>query len=443
MSSSSAAWNYFTKLSSDSNKAKCQKCNDILSCKGGNTTGLLKHISGKHGIVLEPPNKKQRLGNDPTATDGPAPASAGTTGQRQQAQSTLVNFVIRETVAEEVAKLIAVDGIASLVIANSEFIRRAFLDRNVKLPKYSDKVMDLMHQYFELARNETIQALRSMKQKGGRFSLTMDEWTSCRNRRYLNVNAHTNGGEMFNLGLIRIPQKGDANTLKQLMTEKLSEFELSEENDIIGITTDAASVMKKLGRLITSDHQQCYNHGIHLAVLDVLTVRVSENDSGSDDDDIDDADDDMDLYENSDGDESSAVNLSSELIEQAPLMKTDINSALNRVRKIVRMFRRSPVKNAVLQNLVRESHGHELALLLDVPTRWNSQETMLNRFLTIYDCIKLALTELKSEQYFVDDIIPVLKDLLQALQPIKLAVEKLSSRDCDLLMSEGRATWSV
>lgn len=439
MSSTSAAWKFFTKLSNDSNKAKCQKCNEILSCKGRNTTGLLQHITRKHENILDQPNKKKKPNeSDPNATGGPPSVS-----QQRQQQSTLMNFVMRTTMAEDVAKLIAVDLVSPFTIANSEYLRRSFQIRNLNLPKYSDKVMDLMHQYFESARKETIEAVREIKQKGARFSLTMDEWTSCRNRRYLNVNVHANNGEVFNLGLIRIAMKGDANTLKQLMIQKLTEFELCEENDIIGVTTDAASVMNKLGRLITSEHHQCYNHGIHLAVLDVLTVQTPQNESGSEDeDDInDDIDVDVDLDLDANG--GIVVDFSGELIEQSPVMMTDISSALGRVRKIVRMFRRSPVKNAILQNIVRERHGREMSLLLDVSTRWNSQETMLDRFLTVYDCVKLALIELKSGQLIVDDIIPVLKDILQALQPVKLAVEKLSSRDCDLLMSEGRTTWSV
>lgn len=409
-----------------------------MSCKGGNTSGLLKHIVNKHGITLEPSTKKQKTGdqNESAAIAGPS------NEQTQPMQTTLNKFVVRQTVAEKVAKLIAVDLIPPYTIVNSEFIRNSFQILNTDLPKYPDKVMDLMHQYYEVARKETGEILRTMKQKGNRFSITMDEWTSCHNRRYLNVNVHANDGKMFNLGLIRIIMKGDADTLKELMIQKLNEFEL-RENDIIGATTDAASVMCKLGRLMRSEHQQCYNHGIHLAVLDVLTVHASQIDTESDDDDNNDVDlDSIELDEDTNECDQSALGLP-ELAEEASVIKPNISFALNQVRKIVRMFRRSPVKNAVLQKYIKEKYRHELSLLLDVSTRWNSQEIMLNRFLDVYDCIKLALVELKSEQHFIDDVIPLLKDLLQALRPVKLAVEKLSSRDCDLLMSEGKGKCNI
>jgi hypothetical protein len=41
-------------------------------------------------------------------------------------------------------------------------------------------------------------------------------------------------------------------------------------SDIAGCTSDGAAAMKKFGKLIPIYHQLCYNHGIHLAVIDVL-----------------------------------------------------------------------------------------------------------------------------------------------------------------------------
>lgn len=58
------------------------------------------------------------------------------------------------------------------------------------------------------------------------------------------------------------------------MVDKLREFDL-EISDIVAATTDGAAVMVKFVRLIskTSLHQQCLNHGIHLAVVYVLFKR--------------------------------------------------------------------------------------------------------------------------------------------------------------------------
>ncbi|CAL8322512.1 unnamed protein product [Gadus morhua 'NCC'] len=44
----SQVWFHFTKRKE--NSAVCNQCNAIISCKGANTSNMLKHLSTKHGI---------------------------------------------------------------------------------------------------------------------------------------------------------------------------------------------------------------------------------------------------------------------------------------------------------------------------------------------------------------------------------------------------------
>jgi len=46
--------------------------------------------------------------------------------------------------------------------------------------------------------------IASLKQKGQRSSVTLDEWTSTRNHRYMNLNIHAEGARYWNLGLVRV-----------------------------------------------------------------------------------------------------------------------------------------------------------------------------------------------------------------------------------------------
>ena len=62
---------------------------------------------------------------------------------------------------------------------------------------------------------------------------------------------------------------------KDMVEIRLRDFELSF-SEIIGCTTDGAAVMVKFGKLIPSYHQLCYNHGIHLSILDVLYKKSVE-----------------------------------------------------------------------------------------------------------------------------------------------------------------------
>jgi len=47
-------------------------------------------------------------------------------------------------------------------------------------------------------------------------------------------------------------------------------------SDIVGICTDGASVMTKVGKVVEAKHQLCYAHGVQLAILDVLYHRKLE-----------------------------------------------------------------------------------------------------------------------------------------------------------------------
>lgn len=47
----SKAWLHFTKR--DANYAVCNQCGISISCKGSNTSNMLKHLSCQHGIKLQ------------------------------------------------------------------------------------------------------------------------------------------------------------------------------------------------------------------------------------------------------------------------------------------------------------------------------------------------------------------------------------------------------
>ena len=47
----SEVWNYFTKNESEE-IANCNKCTKPISCKGNSTSGMIRHLSGKHQIHL-------------------------------------------------------------------------------------------------------------------------------------------------------------------------------------------------------------------------------------------------------------------------------------------------------------------------------------------------------------------------------------------------------
>ena len=168
-----------------------------------------------------------------------------------------------------------------------------------------------------------------------------------------------------------------AERVVDLVCKKLFEFGIDLNKYIVATVNDGASVMVKYGRLIEAEQQLCYAHGIHWAVCDFLYSKgpnCSEGMYFNEDDYFTDA-------EIQDNDTMTELNGEIDDIITTPLLKKWIEDVISKVRRIVRLFRRSPVKNSILHKYVDEEKGRELSLLLDCKTRWNSLIAMIERFI--------------------------------------------------------------
>lgn len=199
-----SVWKYFVKEGND--QAKCLKCiNKILSCKGSSTSGLIRHLEAIHKINLK--KRKQTVDSDSSES------------QNQGAPDNSVSkFLQRQSMAEIVARLVATDGFSIHGICKSEFIRQSLKARQFNLPKDKTNVIKLVYSFYETAKLNVINKIKNHTSTGGRFSLTLDEWTST-NRRYLNVNLHFNK-QHINLGLQRIIGSCYAEKTVELLKEK-------------------------------------------------------------------------------------------------------------------------------------------------------------------------------------------------------------------------------
>jgi len=107
------------------------------------------------------------------------------------------------------------------------------------------------------------------------------------------------------------------------------------------------------------------------------------------------------------------------------------------VRKVVKLFKRSPTKNdAQLQPYVKQEFGQEITLLLDCRTRWNSLVDMLSRFLQLHGPIQKALIDLGKACLINDGDFTVLQEMVSCLEPLKLCMSALCRRDTNLLSGE-------
>ena len=201
------------------------------------------------------------------------------------------------------------------------------------------------------------EVISRLMKKGYRFSVTLDEYTRIGNRKLMNVNLHAPDGDFLQIGMIRVRGKMPAEVAKEVLTKKLTEYGVGIEKDVVSHTTDGASVCIKMGKLLKIPHQVCLAHALHLAVCDVLYKAAKKSNQT---DDSEDEDEDEDNEE----DEVTSDWLA-EAAEEEPELIVCVD-AINKVRKLVRKFRRSTNANDALLAKVEEIIGKEKTLQIDV-----------------------------------------------------------------------------
>ena len=147
-----------------------------------------------------------------------------------------------------------------------------------------------------------------------------------------------------------------------LLIEKLHEFKIDLNQHIVSIVCDGAPVMLKMGRLSKIHQQICLVHGVHLAVVDVLYSKDSTSfdlqetvsDIHTDYNNMDSTPLIGDISSEDDGDDDDDEVYDDVII---PPYALNINATITKVRNIVRMFRRSPLKNETLKKYIYEHLG--------------------------------------------------------------------------------------
>lgn len=238
-----------------------------------------------------------------------------------------------ESLSATIGRLTAVDNLPFSLLVTSTELRKSLRARGFEVPKSRETIKAKFMEYFLKCKMDMIQEIVELKSKGKKFSIVFDEWTSTSNKRFMNIIIHTNQ-KLFNIGLVRMKKSGTAVNCIQYLEDRLKEFGVLLSEDVVSFTTDGASTMQKIGKLIVPKQQLCYAHGLHLAVVDVLykstpSFCTEEELSSSEDDDF-----------------------SLESLEMGLRVKHNniterfcIKPVIEKVRKTVRMFRKSPTIN--------------------------------------------------------------------------------------------------
>ena len=157
--------------------------------------------------------------------------------------------VKKESLQGIVSQLAAVDGFSIHSITKSKFICESLSAKGLRLPFWDSDIMNLIHcEYNDIQKQ--IKTETEIKLKGNScFSVTIDEYTSVRCRKYMNINIHCQNN-VINLGLIRMRDSCGAENIFQLLEKQLAHFGITNvQISIVSIVSDGASVMKKLGKI--------------------------------------------------------------------------------------------------------------------------------------------------------------------------------------------------
>ena len=465
----SEVWKHFLRAENGLS-AKCKLCKKILKTKDRSPSGLHVHLKAIHKIdtktknvvevsevqvISSPPpssntgstNQNMGLVTASASTSNVSPESPKSSEPARKKKQKITDHFLRvedTSMEKKVSRMVAKDGLPFRVFCTSKDMRDLFNSSGHKLPKSPNTIKLIVMNYGMTLKMKIMRELAQLKENDHRFTLTFDEWTSSMNKRYMNVNVHTflNGNAVFwNLGLIRVFGSMPAESGVSILKTKLTEFGLILEKDIINITTDGASVMKKLGRLISPSHQLCYAHGVQLGIIDTIYQKQTDVEEPVIESDNEENDVEM-SYEmdeiSSTGSEDDGFHCSIHRIEVD--LNAEYAGIIEKVRKLVKLFKRSPTKTDTLQIYVKQEFGKDIKLQLDCKTRWSSLADMISTFNKIKLCVSKALIDLCLEadpNYSLSaEEHAVLVNLDKAFQPVKLAVEVLCRRDTDLAVAE-------
>lgn len=197
--------------------------------------------------------------------------------------------------------------------------------------------------------------------------------------------------------------------------------------------------MVKFGRENQFIHQLCLAHACHLSICDIFygkkqlveeeteITNTEEEELNKILEDWDDCSIPLDMA----FDSEEVQHEDSPLINQG-----NYDEIISKVRKICKAFRKSPLKNDYLQDIVKANMKKEMKLILDTKTRWNSTIAMIKRFCELKKCIPAALRRCEISEVITENEWRYLEDLVQMLRPFEIVIKGLSTEDATILKGE-------
>jgi len=188
----SGVWEHFLR-DTVRQTAQCKLCKASLKAGGGSTKSLHTHLQAKHGINAlkgkhAADSSSEDEGNSANSSTNMSKGKAHKNRKSASASGSMMKYVLKPndfSLAATVSRLTACDGLPFRVFATSTDMRRVFAAAGfTDLPKSANSFKTLVTEHGKAVRSHVMTELAERKAKGQKFSITFDEWTSTRNRRY-------------------------------------------------------------------------------------------------------------------------------------------------------------------------------------------------------------------------------------------------------------------
>ncbi|KAJ6642140.1 hypothetical protein Bhyg_07087 [Pseudolycoriella hygida] len=389
--------------------ASCNICKTVQKVSGGSTSGLIKHAKLKHEIIITIVRFNfivlfQLTGN----------STSTSTGNQNKIKEFFQQKKTKDSFEVVLSRMVALDGFTFKVSTTSNDLRKALTAEGYDVPSSPVTIQKVVMNFADKIRQILNEKIKILFEKGERFNISHDEWSSMKSRRYMNIILHYDETNIWNLGLIRVTGKMGAEAIVEKIKERLIQFGISPDHQVICQMTDGSVLdvlyEKPKKKTFESQHDQSneFNDGDD-----------EEPEPIDDDTEIDD----VDLFIFPDDLEGNFDVIIEENEEECGQFPSHLKAVIQKVRTIVKKFKSSPKKNDCLQEYVLADFKHEMQLSLDCRTRWTSLLDMLERFYQVRRPIKKALIDVGEGLDIDDEELMVVLEIVNALKTSILHTE--------------------